>query len=196
MTTLTTNQENVLLALAKDTQLLTQPWVSTAEIAEVTGLTKLVTSGLVCSMIHKGLLISLKQKKWDGSRYQYTEEGLAAIQHKLTPVQEKPAKQRTKYVTFAGQRITENQAAVIKALAYSQYTQANGAPETAQSIDELSTWLYVDEIAKECGMTVKTAKAVVGTLVKSGYYTVAEDEDNIACPTELGFEIIKAMVQK
>lgn len=199
MTTLTANQTQVLVALATNTTIETQPWVTTTQIADISGLTKLVASGLVCSMIHKELLVSKKEKT--GSQYQYTVKGLEAVAHLIQTeesVEEKPKAKRksTKPSKEFSIKITANEEAVIKAIAHSEWCEVNGHPEVAESADDVSTWCYTDTFAEYAKLTVRTVKGTLGSLAKKGIIEVLDnfDEDNSVRFTEDGFKLMKEVI--
>ena len=198
MITLTANQTKVLVALATNTTVETQPWVNTTQIADITGLSKLVASGLVCSMIHKELLVSKKEKT--GSEYQYTVKGLEAVAHLLAPVEEvaaKPKRKSSKPSREYSVKITANEEAMIKAVAYNLYCEVNGKPELAESPEQVQPWVYVDDFAAHANLTVKTAKGTLGSLVKKGIMFVdGYDHDNVCGFTDVGFELMKEVIAK
>lgn len=196
MITLTANQTQVLVALATNTTLETQAWVSTSQIADITGLTKLVASGLVCSMIHKELLVSKKEKT--GSQYQYTVKGLEAVAHLLPVAEEvaKPKRKSSKPSREYSVKITANEEAMIKAVAYSDWCEVNGKPELAEKIEDVSTFCYVDVFADHAKLTIKTAKGALGSLAKKGIIEVMDNysEDNTVRFTDIGFGLMKEVI--
>lgn len=201
MITLTANQTKVLVALATNTTVETQPWVNTTQIADITGLTKLVASGLVCSMIHKELLVSKKEKT--GSEYQYTVKGLEAVAHLLPVVEEsaevetKPKRKSSKPSREYSVKITANEEAVIKAVAYNLYCEVNGKPELAESPEQVQPWVYVDDFANHANLTVRTTKGTLGSLVKKGIMFVdGYDQDNVCGFTDEGFKLMKEVIAK
>lgn len=197
MITLTQNQTQVLVALAQNTKIETQPWVTTAQIAEIAGLTKLVASGLVCSMIHKELLISKKEAT--GSQYQYTVKGLEAVSH-LLPTEEvaKPKRKSSKPSREYSMKITANEESMIKAIAYSEWCEVNGHPDKAENISDVSTWCYVDTFADYAKLSIKTTKGTLGSLAKKGIIEVLDNynEDNSVSFTQVGFDLMKEVIAK
>ena len=85
--------------------------------------------------------------------------------------------------------ITKNEAAVLNEIAYAEHNASNGA--RPESHKEVNTWLFVDEIAVETGLSKASVKGVVSSLVKKELVVVtqqAPDPDNSVSFTELGYE--------
>ena len=63
-------------------------------------------------------------------------------------------------------------------IATSDYNSLNGGiPRTPE---ESSTWLFVDEIAEDIGMTMNQTKGVLGSLAKKGVIDIDADYDREA----------------
>lgn len=73
MAKLTQNQKTVLNALIGEQTFSNQRWIPTSYLSECTGLSKLVIAGVMCSLINRGLVVSLKSKQ--ESVYQFTVDG-------------------------------------------------------------------------------------------------------------------------
>ncbi|WAW11831.1 hypothetical protein nACB2_017 [Acinetobacter phage nACB2] len=81
MTKLTENQKIVLNALIGTQTFANQRWTPTSTVAERCGLSKLVVAGVMCSLINKGLVVSMKTK--EGSVYEFTLDGNATLIEEL-----------------------------------------------------------------------------------------------------------------
>lgn len=60
--------------------------------------------------------------------------------------------------------LTEYESSVLNIIATSEYNQNNGS--LPRSTEESATWLWVDEIAEDAGLTMNQVKGVLGSLVK------------------------------
>lgn len=62
----------------------------------------------------------------------------------------------------------------MDSIAYNEMNPLNGSrPESA---DDVCCWLWVDEIARDLGVSIPVAKGVVGSLAAKGFIVVAEYE--------------------
>lgn len=181
MTTLTANETQVLKQL---NTLKPDQFMSTKDLASELNLDTLFTSGIVCSMIRKEVIVSRKMK--DHSEYALSDSGVQLAKDIFKP-------KSNKIVTVDGQKLTEKQVAVMKAVAYNEY--CNKSPEEATSIDDLKTWCYVEDFATAADLPVTTTKGVLGTLVRRGLMTIEGwDEDNVVTFTEEGFKLLKSLI--
>ncbi len=60
--------------------------------------------------------------------------------------------------------LTEKESSVLNCIATSEYNQLNGSIPT--TVEESATYLWVDELANEAGLTMNQVKGVLGSLVK------------------------------
>lgn len=60
--------------------------------------------------------------------------------------------------------LTNLEKSVLNIIATSEFNQNNGG--IPRTIEESSTWLFVDDIAEDSGLTVNQVKGVLGSLVK------------------------------
>jgi DNA-binding MarR family transcriptional regulator len=66
--------------------------------------------------------------------------------------------------------MTEYEKSVLNIIATSEFNQLNGSiPRTTE---ESATWLFVDEIAEDAGLSMNQVKGVLGSLVKKGMINI------------------------
>lgn len=181
MTTLTNNETLVLKQL---NNLKPDEFLSTKDLANELKLETIYTSGVVCSMIRKEVIVSRKMK--DHSEYALSESGAKMAKEMFSP-------KSSKYVTSGGNKLTEKQVAVMKAVAYNEFCKTS--PEEAKSIDDLKTKCFIENFAVTSGLPISTTKSVLSTLVKRGLMTIEGwEEDNVVAFTEEGFKLLKSMI--
>ena len=72
--------------------------------------------------------------------------------------------------------MTENEKSILNIIARSEYNQNNGS--IPRTVEESATWLFMDDLADDSGLTVNQVKGVLGSLVKKGLVDVDDiDED-------------------
>ena len=70
--------------------------------------------------------------------------------------------------------MTENEKSIMNTIATNECNPNNGS--LPRTILESATWLFMDELASDSGLTVNQVKGVLGSLVKKGLLLVDEDE--------------------
>jgi hypothetical protein len=85
--------------------------------------------------------------------------------------------------------LTEKQNAVMNWIAFNEMTSLNGGrPECA---NDAQCFLWVDEIAAHCGVTIREAQGVIGSLAAQGYIGCerGRGNDNGVWFTEEGYRV-------
>jgi DNA-binding MarR family transcriptional regulator len=70
-------------------------------------------------------------------------------------------------------KITVFENNVLMAIATSDYNALNGA--IPHNPEDSATWLFVDELAEDAGLTMAQVKGVLSSLVKKGLVDIQED---------------------
>jgi hypothetical protein len=71
--------------------------------------------------------------------------------------------------------LTENEKSILNIVATSEFNAVNGS--IPRHPEESPTWMFIDEIAEDSGLTVNQCKGVLGSLVKKGIVDI-DDIDN------------------
>ena len=71
--------------------------------------------------------------------------------------------------------MTENEKSILNIIARSEYNQNNGS--IPRTVEESATYLFIDELADDSGLTVNQVKGVLGSLVKKGLVDVDDFDD-------------------
>jgi len=67
-------------------------------------------------------------------------------------------------------KLTENEKSLLNIIATSEFNSLNGnIPRTPE---ESATWLFMDDLADESGLTVNQVKGVLGSMVKKNLISV------------------------
>lgn len=87
--------------------------------------------------------------------------------------------------------MTELEISVLNIIATSDYNQLNGS--IPRTIEESATFLWVDEIAVDAGLTMNQVKGVLGSLVKKKLIVIDDidaDEETLVSITQEGIHIL------
>jgi len=85
--------------------------------------------------------------------------------------------------------MTPYEKSVLNIIATSEYNQNNGS--IPRTVEESATWLFVDDIAEDAGLTVNQVKGVLGSLVKKGLIDIDDidaEEDTLVQITKNGID--------
>ena len=73
------------------------------------------------------------------------------------------------------QKMTEMEKSILNIIATSEFNKLNGS--IPRNTDESATWLFIDELAEDSGLTINQVKGVLGSLTKKGIIDIDMDED-------------------
>ena len=89
--------------------------------------------------------------------------------------------------------LTEKESSVLNTIATSEFNQLNGSiPRTTE---ESNTWLWVDELAEDNGLTMNQVKGVLSSLVKKEMIGIDNsdpdpEEDTLVCILKNGLDVL------
>jgi hypothetical protein len=72
------------------------------------------------------------------------------------------------------QGLTENESSILNIIGRSEFNQNNGS--LPRTVEESATWLFIDDLADDSGLTINQTKGVLGSLVKKGIIYIDIDE--------------------
>lgn len=84
--------------------------------------------------------------------------------------------------------MTEYEKSILNSIATSEYNRLNG--EIPRNTEDSATWLFVDELAEDNGLTMNQVKGVLGSLVKKGLIDIddVDAEETLIQITKAGID--------
>ena len=86
--------------------------------------------------------------------------------------------------------MTELETSVLNIIATSDYNQLNGSIQ--RTVEESATYLWVDEIAEDSGLSMNQVKGVLGSLVKKELVVIddIDADETLVTITKNGLDLL------